>query len=62
MSLTPTLEESRRFFERAADCRFSPDAWEEIKLLMAERFGDDEKSKIYYMVGLALKLKEAREA
>ena len=62
MSLTPTLEESKRFFERAADCRFSQDAWEEIKLLMAERFGDDEKSKIYYLVGLALRTKEAREA
>lgn len=62
MSLAPTLEESRRFFERAADCRFSPEAWEEIKLLMAERFGDDEKSKVYYMVDLALKTKEARRA
>ena len=62
MSLSPTLEESRRFFERAADCRFPDDAWEEIKLLMSERFGDDEKSKIYYLVGLALRTKEAREA
>lgn len=62
MDPTLTLEDSRAFFERAAMCRFEEDAWAEIKMLMAERFGDNEKDKIYYLVGLALRTKEAMKA
>ena len=62
MSLSPTLEESRRFFEMSAGCRIEDDSWDEIKRLMDKRFGSDEKRKVYYMVDLALKTKEAREA